>query len=325
MPGRRLPNYVNWKGQQAFAHPGLATGVRLYTFVLRGDLGALSHLCDHYLNDPSGGHVEIQPLGNNILLCFAIIDRLQSVVAPDKDMGWLPEIDNDDLRSCPGQQAGPYIPIPGQRMAWFVTLHPRRQRLGVHLRPRDLRVSCKGIGSFDFKKSDRDLTCMTARTLVFKKFDPTKKGKVRKLVKVCRTDKHAFGAPTHATANLDTAYSEILDAVGAQDAGIDVNDLSPFRDRTGLLHARFVFLKEFRHVSDPTLACYQAVTQTNLWPRNLVIHGRLPGSYRVTVGDYESHQIIQQLGLGGTSVVPLMTFYAEYDFLFDLGTELWKA
>jgi hypothetical protein len=310
-----LPTYVNWDGQQAFAQPGLATGVRLFTFVLPAHRRALKLLCDQYLNDPSGGRVQIEPFGRRILLNFAVIARLQSMVDPDKSMGWLPEI---DMCICVPARVIRPPHLPGQGLAWFVP-YILVDNAWACISGREIYGFPKGIGWFEVPRAYGDPFRLTASTLVFKTFDATQPGTIKPLVSVRRMDKNDFDGPVHPTSSLAAAFGDILAAVGATDIGIDVKDLSPFEDKHRGLHARFVFLKEFRDISDPTLACYQAVTRANLRPRNLVLHGPLPGRYQVNLSDFASHKIIANLGLAGTTLRPVITFYSEYDFIFDVG------
>lgn len=89
-----------------------------------------------------------------------------------------------------------------------------------------------------------------------------------------------------------------------------------------------VFLKQFRDVSCPTKACYQAVVEAPLIAdfasaRYDALDRTL---FEVTVGDWDSHPIASELGLQpATATAPQAAFRARLDFEIGLGLEVWRA
>ena len=89
-----------------------------------------------------------------------------------------------------------------------------------------------------------------------------------------------------------------------------------------------VFLKQFRDVSCPTKACYQAIVEAPL-----AIHLSTasyealdPQAFTITVEEWASHPIASELGLhAGSPLTPELAFRAEFDFDIQLGLEVWRA
>jgi len=65
-----------------------------------------------------------------------------------------------------------------------------------------------------------------------------------------------------------------------------------------------VFLKQFRDVADGHLACYQAIVEAPSRLVDLRQAGALASEYRVTVNQYASHPILDEIGLEAQSALP---------------------
>jgi hypothetical protein len=89
-----------------------------------------------------------------------------------------------------------------------------------------------------------------------------------------------------------------------------------------------VFLKQFRDVTCPRKACYQAVVEAPL-----AVHARGatyaeldPGLYRIQVFDYASHPLARDIGVTASEQLePDFAFHAAFDFDIALGDEVWRA
>ena len=90
-----------------------------------------------------------------------------------------------------------------------------------------------------------------------------------------------------------------------------------------------VFLKQFRDVSCPTKACYQAVVEAPLAIR-AGLNSRFdlldPARFEIELADWDSHPIATDLGVPPWhGVKPERAFRARFDFDIMLGTEVWRA
>jgi hypothetical protein len=88
-----------------------------------------------------------------------------------------------------------------------------------------------------------------------------------------------------------------------------------------------VFLKQFRDVSCPTKACYQAIVEAPL-----AIHLSTASyealdeqAFTLEIADWDSHPIASDLGLQPGGLSPELAFGAEFEFDIQLGLEVWRA
>jgi hypothetical protein len=90
-----------------------------------------------------------------------------------------------------------------------------------------------------------------------------------------------------------------------------------------LTEPTMVFLKQFRDVADGHRACYQAIVEAPSRLVDLRQAGVLAGEYRVTISQYASHPILDEIGLEAQSA--LRGWYVDFDFDMEIGKEVWKA
>jgi hypothetical protein len=89
-----------------------------------------------------------------------------------------------------------------------------------------------------------------------------------------------------------------------------------------------VFLKQFRDVSCPTKACYQAIVEASLAvdPFTASYEALDPALFEITMEDWDSHPIATELGVQpGAPLQPEAAFRATIDFDIRLGLEVWRA
>jgi hypothetical protein len=323
MSASPLPPYVDPGGLQVLCQPGLSLGVRFYTFLLDADQKALQAVCDRFLNGPTGGAVRFRPVLPRVLLAFAAIERLKSMVPPYRDWGWIPE--SDAVLCIPVVETDDQSPIP-ERLAWFVP-YIVVDSAWACIAGREIYGFPKEVGTFRIPKDHADQALWSVDTMVFEQFSPQTQGSNRRLIEVRRVDRPTVDGPSGVIQDLEEAFRDILDVLDGG-SGLNLKDLKlDWQIVDDLRHLRvpFLFLKQFRDVANGQLACYQAVIEAPMLQRNVKIHGPLPGRYQVAFGRYASHPIITDLGLAGAGVEPVATLYTEYDFVMAPGREVWKA
>jgi hypothetical protein len=91
---------------------------------------------------------------------------------------------------------------------------------------------------------------------------------------------------------------------------------------------RLVFLKQFRDATCPSKACYQAVIEAPLtidpFSRIPTYQEVDPSLFRITLENWASHPIASELGVISPQE-PELAFHAKFDFLIQLGFEVWRA
>jgi hypothetical protein len=86
-----------------------------------------------------------------------------------------------------------------------------------------------------------------------------------------------------------------------------------------------VFLKQFRDVTNPDLACYQAIVEAPCRMVNFGGGGLIHRDLDVTVHDFASHPIRRDLGLAEGPLRPVLSFWCEFDFEIGYGSEIWRS
>jgi hypothetical protein len=85
-----------------------------------------------------------------------------------------------------------------------------------------------------------------------------------------------------------------------------------------------VFLKQFRDVTDPNAACYQAIVEANATVNGFSGAGFLPGGWELQMYSYASVDMPAYLGFEPRQHIDL-GFYVNFSFSMDLGKEVWRA
>ena len=86
-----LPDYVDYGPLSTVFGPLRCTGANEWVFALEADQDKIEALCRKVFTDPTGGEVDVRPLGRHLLLSLGRVDRIATEVAPYDRMGWSPE------------------------------------------------------------------------------------------------------------------------------------------------------------------------------------------------------------------------------------------
>lgn len=86
-----LPDYVEYGPLATVFGPLRCTGATEWAFALEGDQQKIEALCRKVFADPTGGEIDVRPLGRHVLLSLGRVDRIATEVAPYDRMGWSPE------------------------------------------------------------------------------------------------------------------------------------------------------------------------------------------------------------------------------------------
>ena len=86
-----LPKYVERGGEIVYAPPGVATGVRMYAWMLQADQARLSRMYDRYLNEPTDNELLFTPAGSVVVLNFTTMRRIGALTPPDVERGYFSE------------------------------------------------------------------------------------------------------------------------------------------------------------------------------------------------------------------------------------------
>jgi hypothetical protein len=117
------------------------------------------------------------------------------------------------------------------------------------------------------------------------------------------------------------AIAKKLHEVGEADCDWNLF-VATFEDMLGG-HVPMVFLKQFRDVTQPKAACYQAIVEANATINGFSGAGFLPGGWDLRMQSYASVDMPAHLGFLPRQRLDL-GFYVYFSFSMDLGKEVWS-
>ena len=308
-------SYIERTGKQVFQQPFAANNVQFYGFLVAANTDSLQkNLCDKYLNGPSGGAVDFRPAGPFALIVFNKIDALNSINSPDSQKGWFSE-----------QETAVWVLLEDRKREKLFWFHPYIfvDNSYAMAMGRELYGFPKSLGWFDIPNSPQEAKSFSLETLVLKQFDPKTKGTREFLIKVEQTDPTGHSVEP---AGLETVMKEMLHLYTHQNSIIKDLILA-WNSASDVLHGRapMVFLKQFPDVGNPALACYQSILEVPSRMAKFHTGALLHGNYEITIGDFQSHPVRQDLGLVSSQINPVLSYYVSFDFEIGNGSVIWQA
>jgi hypothetical protein len=318
--------YINRDNEVVYPPPYEQADTFLTAWVLPSPKAKQQAILDAALNRCSGGQpFEYRPLLSRALLVLANIGRVSSLDPKGSRLGWIPEVD-----ICTWILCGAYKLDKGKRvldhLAWYLpyiwvtTAHTMATGREVFGYP-------KAIGWAQLPENPDDPGPLWADGMVLPTYSPNSEVVQRRLFDLVRDpDVPGCTAPVTfgATQKLEafTALARKLHEVGEADCDWHFF-ASMFENLLGG-HVPMVFLKQFRDVTTPDAACYQAIVEANATVNGFSGGGFLRGGWNLEMYSYASVDMAGHLGLEPKQHVDL-GFYAYFSFSMDFGKEVWRA
>ena len=322
---RGLPRYVERGGEVVYCPPGVATGVRMYAFMLLGDVAQLRRMFHRYLNGPSGGAVEYEPAGPLVVLNFTTLDHVGAQIPPDAARGYFRESEvaiwtlGYDRVSEAYAAFVPYMIVDrGSAMAMGREVYGFPKQLGVlempgrDERPDEFALSVYGV----------------------REWGPNERFQSHRLIRIRQTDSaarmpsHDFASQEHLVrrmADLARADPDLAGAAGGGDAAQDIDHAARAVELLAAETLPMVFLKQIRDARTPLLACYQAIQTADFVVTNYRGAGHLPGRYTIDIEHLVNEPIRRDLGLPDGPLTPVGAFWVDFDFVLTVADEVWRA
>ncbi len=355
-----LPEYVDRGSEQVWRPPASATDVDLYGFVIPADTAAIDAMLAHDLNLPSGNAVDYRCANPNVIVTFGSIGHEASSDPVDSGRGFIRE--NEASVWCLAADMN-----ASGRLVWYLPYIFTDSQQTVST-GREIFGYPKQLGSFDVGYPAALGDCggvTTVSGLAIDPFSPTSAATKRELLSVKRKPGPAvlLGAPSvddaldslipggisvnlsvpsgpgpgpsaaitpsgsvpPATPQAATPWIKgFVNALTAPKTLLDSDTLT-FDMVNG---TTLVFLKQFRDITCPTKACYQAVVEAPITPHLTGIgYQQLePSAFALTVQSWASDPIADQLGIAPRAPIqPASAFRAKLGFEIGLGLEIWRA
>jgi hypothetical protein len=163
-------------------------------------------------------------------------------------------------------------------------------------------------------------------TIIFKKFDRSRKAQKAELVSVSKAGN--LGVLQTMWHDAAEFFRALLQAIGdfrvnwrGAEVGFDLIN-------TVLRHdVPLINLKQMRDSERTELACYQALVEAKLVITGFHGAGQLAGDYEVTFCDCDSHTIVRDFGFSlKDGKLPVnFAFWAKLDFDAPAGKIVWQA
>lgn len=341
MTGTRLPEYVERGGELVFRVPYAARDAIQYVFVLPAEAARLADTLTRDFGRPSGGLVDVRPAVSAVILAVSRIPAIKSAAPPDSELGaGIPELEVaflvvgvDVLRQRP------VVCVPYLFVDSGMAVTAGRELFGL---PKQLATV--------LIEGDHVPTRISVDALSIERFDPRVPYAPHRVIEIAPRGAGAsagarWGTFVEAAWGLARAFhpavglgSEPVPPAGTGGlagllltAGRALDHLAGdarvlWATVEDFATGRFpvLGLKQFRDLTRPDRACYQAITEA---PMHITRFGGggLLGDYTVTLGDLASEPIRRDLGLPDGPIRPLVSAWLRYDFRLEAGGELWNA
>jgi len=303
-----------------------AMHMKLYLFLLDADWDALQAVCDRYLN--LGGPVVYRPFLPFVMFYSAAMNVHSTV---------------DDIGSCAEKDFGFWIPVAAGKVDGaefkaerFATFTPYIWvDTGVPLiGGRTVFGFPKNIGTLDLPMSPSDPARFSVSTQVVPRYSPQSRVIEAPLIECHRREAGLWEELKQVWlggANVLGAIEEILAQHGPGRFPVPTAELLMQLLRDMGHQMPMVYLKQFPDVTDVRQACYQAICENAISITSPIQGGWIPGEYGVTIHNYDSHQIVKNLGLkyadqDGDKYLckSIVHGWVEFDALLANGKVLWQ-
>ena len=316
--------YVNRDNEIVYPPPYEQADTFLTAWVVPSPKSKQKAVLDAQLNACSNGTpYEYRPLLSRALLVLANIGKVTSLDGRASRLGFIPEVD-----ICVWILCGAYKLVDGRReldhLVWYVpyiwvttadTMATGREVFGYP----------KAIGWAQLPANPEDPGPLWADGMVLPTYSPESEVVQRRLFDLKRGPGGGSGAPPpYGAGQKREAFAAIakrLFELGEPECDWNFF-VSSFEDLLGD-HLPMVFLKQFRSVTKPDAACYQAIIEANATVNAFEGAGFLPGGWDLQFYSYASVDIPGQLGIAAKQRVD-DGFYVYFSFSMDLGKEVWR-
>lgn len=296
-----------------FRGPFLQKDAQLAAFLFHANINSLAEICDQTLNRVPGSPYRYIPFTPNLVVLYADT-FVSSLDEQDSRIGLISETEVGFWVPVVALQKNSTAQIP-HHLAWFIpnlfvdesnSIATGREVYGFN----------KQAAIFE-KIKNPQAPQFSAEVLGFQNFGPDVVAKKEPLLSVT--------TPVSAEeqvqwSNWETAQKELSNTLLSQTPNDPGEEIVQFAARTILQNMPVVFLKQFRHASDPRKACYQSIVDAPMELKSFTGGGFLGERARMQIHPLASHPITQRLGLKEEQQA-ISGAWAKLSFTLGLGVE----
>lgn len=358
------PLYIQQTAMQEIPQPYALEDVTMYCFVLEeADPEALQSYVDRCLNQPraeknTDGPPEYTPyyrvFANNILAFLSPIGKTYSL-APDLNAGWVSEVDGGFwIMVARYENSEPPYGLPKDLMLFPVGLFVDNV-FGL-VGGREIFGYPKSLGTHKIPKWPGDPGPFSISTLLQREYDPKKSFSHGRVWEVQSTDTNDYLTLINELLSLyeilqqgydpvssswdprkysgEESYREVfktlfraLFAAHTELSGVALNTTEKVHPEDGdqwLFELGNVFLKQFRDVTNPALACYQAVVEAPYAVTDILGFGFMTHDFEFFNYPAESLQFCKTLGLKEKMKV-LFATWTQFNMNQRPGLSIWES
>ena len=306
--------YIIQGGEQVYQQPFSSQNTLFYGMFLASDTAALQkNVCDRLFNDPMGEPGRFVPAGPFVLLAFCQLNKLFSDVEPYSQWGsfaeqevafWVLTIDT----KCENIfYAFPYI--------WVDNAYALSMGREIYGFP-------KQLGRMVIPTDPKQASSFSLETLALATLSPETIGSWMQVLSATSGGEIALHREHSDAGSLIKECLDALHNLGSWK--LDPELMFKILGDVATLTVPFVFLKQFRDVTDGNLACYQSVVETGFTLTKWHSGGLIDSTYQLTINEIGNLPIASDLGLAASPIQPVLSFWCQFDFAIAAGVEIWR-
>jgi hypothetical protein len=313
------PSYVEFGGLASAPGPLACDDTTLYVFGLEADPGKLDALCRRVFREPSGGAVDLRPLGDHVILTFGVVGAIRPGLEPWHSMGavrepqvgfWIPvaRVREDDDGDAVAQDFGMFC--AAMMLDNPISLLSGREDYGY---PKTMGWSTM--------PADGDLTAPFTLEVFGMNFGTGEQPERRPLLELTPAGEELSDAEL-AVGDILEVGKWIKDVLFDQRGGVDLGLRFAVEFAKDLRDHRVdqVFLKQVRATDDGRQADLQQVVIAPAITRNVRAR-QLHHDYDLTLHRLDSHPLHDELGLSDQRVT--LACRMDFDFVIEAGRVVW--
>ena len=321
------PDYIDYANDYIIPIPGMADDTWLYCFPIKGTYRQMLEVVNQRLNfSPLNKQIRYFPLSDSMMMVVSDIRKGYTLDPNYKKYGYLAEKGIQFFMPLVECLQDGNKGWKAERLAFFIPYIAVDQPYNVAIGREELGYP-KVMGRIDMPILPQNADNFNVDVYGFKQFNKANPefGQFHSFLNIKKINGTVPEGQWH---NHQEAWTHIKEHIAPPTADQHIEWGLPFvvHELEDVVARKLplVFLKQFRDITNPSKACYQALTQGNGFTENFLGGWFLGGEYGVTINDLASFPICADLGIANNFTVS-HPFWIHANLKFETGTVLWRA